>query len=197
MSSGKVIGYAMAVVLVLAMVWVFLVAPPCDGKYQFKLGGAEYFFFTCEPSTKTDGQSDSCKALIINIEAENFNAGQSQNICNNCHTQPGENYGPNVITDIAPNGGHKVVYDFSVDCTDTYQFEVMYAANVSRPLEVLIDGNSVFNACCSETTGGWHLPSQMWKVQGNIKLIKGNRRLTLRTNGNMPHIRRLRFTPIK
>ncbi len=44
----KVISWAIAAILVLAMTWVFLVAPPCQGHYKLKIGAEEYFFFECK-----------------------------------------------------------------------------------------------------------------------------------------------------
>lgn len=50
----KVISWATAVILVLAMIWVFVVAPPCEGHFQLKIGGEEHFFFDCkQPSGNT------------------------------------------------------------------------------------------------------------------------------------------------
>ncbi len=64
----KIIKWAIAVILVLAMIWVFFVAPPCNGNYQLKIGGENYFLFDCKTSGISPASKSAQNQATVDVE---------------------------------------------------------------------------------------------------------------------------------
>ena len=64
LSSQQIISYAIALILIMAMIWVFLISKPCDGNYKLKIGGSEYFLFECTNSNENSSNSNTGNGSI-------------------------------------------------------------------------------------------------------------------------------------
>lgn len=67
LSSAQIISYFIGIVLVILAGWIFL-HPPCNGNYQFKVGGSEYLFFECD-KTSESGSDNSLQRSLDEYEA--------------------------------------------------------------------------------------------------------------------------------
>jgi hypothetical protein len=86
-------------------------------------------------------------------------------------------------------------FDFDVDVGGKYRLEIEYAALESRPVEISINGSVVAGAGLALTTESW--TAQQWKEQGDVVLRPGKNTLRLYRPSVFPHIRTVRFTPVK
>ncbi len=68
----KPISYALAIILVAAMAWVFVIAPPCEGNYELQIGGEEYFLFKCKQPDLGPGTDRENVVISIPGTAEIF-----------------------------------------------------------------------------------------------------------------------------
>jgi hypothetical protein len=96
-------------------------------------------------------------------------------------------YGP------APNWAE---YDFRVAGEGEYDIWIEYAADESRPVDILLNGRTVSTNALAGATGGWHLGNQRLSRQGTVRLSGGLNTLRLERNNVFPHIRTIRLVPM-
>lgn len=77
-----------------------------------------------------------------------------------------------------------------------YQVYVTYAAEGSRPLRLLVDGQSQLENVAAEPTGSWKQDSRQKRSAGEIRIARTNADLRLETmqpNQSWPHFKELRL----
>lgn len=130
-----------------------------------------------------------CKFENVKIDASSFI--ESTNICNNCH-----NYGAGIITNKnSTDQENKAVYEVNIKCSGQYEIEIYYAAAESRPLQLLVNNETINSNACNGTTGGFKSRYLKWEKQGLVTMEEGINRVELYRNSYFPHIRSIRFTP--
>lgn len=135
------------------------------------------------------GLREACAAPLT-IEASAFDRG---NVRVSVTGQPYAD-GPGCIW----HGGaspDKAEYYIEFPADGAYALEALYAAQDSRPVNILLDDVAVHTGFTS-TTGGWTTKTARWERQLVLtKVVAGTRKLTLLRNGPMPHICALRLEP--
>ena len=71
----KIISYALAAILILAMIWVFFVTPPCQGAYKLQIGGSKYFLFECTGSGDTSDVARQ-KVIVLSVDHKDKTVGK-------------------------------------------------------------------------------------------------------------------------
>lgn len=104
-----------------------------------------------------------------------------------------------VIHNAAPYGSapNWVEYDFSVASEGEYELWIEYAADESRPVDILLNGRTVLTNALAGATGGWHLRNQQFSRQCTIHLSGGLNTLRLERSNVFPHVRTLRLVPMQ
>lgn len=107
-------------------------------------------------------------------------------------------YGVDVIHNAPPynNRPNMVEYQFNVQAGGRYLLEAEYAAANSRPVELVINGQTVRNAALNEVTGCWTPNCQRWLSQGEVTLRTGENIMRVQSTSVFPHIRAFRFQPV-
>ncbi len=104
-----------------------------------------------------------------------------------------EQYGSaqTVITRTGNAGRQHTEFDVTLASAGRRQLEVRYAAQTSRPVRVLLDGELVFDGALAETTGSWNPEGQRWTRVGVLELRAGRNVLRLEREHDMPHLDKL------
>jgi len=89
-----------------------------------------------------------------------------------------------------------VEYDLTVETTGLFQLELRYAARLSRPGKILIDGKVAREGAIAHTTGGWEPEYQRWHAEGFIKAATKQFTLRIESEPMMSHIDQIRLTPL-
>jgi hypothetical protein len=76
----------------------------------------------------------------------------------------------------------------------TYQVSAEYAAEESRPMELLIDGYPVTDEAMSEPTTGWFEADLQWATIAYVQLSSEAHVVAVRRSGAIPHLRQLKLT---
>ena len=99
---------------------------------------------------------------------------------------------------ISDPGGQKnfAEYDLTVETTGLFQLELRYAARLSRPGRILIDGKVAREGALANTTGGWEPEHQRWHTEGLIKAVTKQFTLRIESEPMMSHIDQIRLTPL-
>jgi hypothetical protein len=116
------------------------------------------------------------------IEAEAFHAG---NVVSST-----DGYGEGIGV-IATSGAGFAEYQLDVERAGTYALEVRYAAALSRPLSVLLNGEKAADNVLGGVTGTWFPDSQRWSVEARIRLESGMNTLKFNSGKVYPHIDKL------
>ena len=116
------------------------------------------------------------------IEAEAFHRGNVKRLS--------DGYGEGIGI-IATSGTGFAEYDLDVDRAGEYQLEVRHAAADSRPLMLIINGETVPESIAGQVTGNWYPIGQRWFTAGRLKLNAGKNTLRLYSSKVYPHIDRL------
>ena len=88
--------------------------------------------------------------------------------------------------------------DFRCETTaGPHEVWVEYAAFEPRPMALLLDGLVMRRDAVAEVTGGWNEADADWRFQGGANLTAGPHSVTLRGNGNIPHLRRVALVPVE
>ena len=87
-------------------------------------------------------------------------------------------------------------YDLRVETTGLFQLELRYAARLSRPGQILIDGKVAREGAIAHTTGGWEPEHQRWHTEGFIKAVTKQFTLRIESEPMMSHIDQIRLTPL-
>ena len=77
-----------------------------------------------------------------------------------------------------------------------FQLELRYAARLSRPGKILIDGKVAREGAIAHTTGGWEPEYQRWHAEGFIKAATKQFTLRIESEPMMSHIDQIRLTPL-
>jgi len=90
----KYIAIALAGSISVAVLWVVLVTPPCQGDYRLEIGGEKYFLFTCVAPLVPNpmAQAPTCEAIIF-IKELGWTGGHKTNFCKSKGYNAG-NYNP-------------------------------------------------------------------------------------------------------
>ena len=124
------------------------------------------------------------------IEAENYARGNASKVF--------DGYGEGIGVII--NGGkfpNVAEYDVSVEKPGPYQIELRYAANESRPVNLIINGRMAKADAGGETTGSWNPDTQTWFVEGIFTLKGGKNTIRLERKSYFPHFDKLIVFPSK
>jgi formylglycine-generating enzyme required for sulfatase activity len=94
------------------------------------------------------------------------------------------------------NGGptpNQAEYDLDFPVTANYKLSVLYTAQQSRPVNILLDG-TVIQQGLAGTTGSWSTSQATWEYQGTIRISKGRHTIGLSCPGPcICHVCALRF----
>lgn len=88
-------------------------------------------------------------------------------------------------------------YDFEIPSNGRYLLQFRYAAKVSRPMQLSINGRTTNERALGEVTGDWYPPSQRWHSEGVHKFNKGTAVIRIESKAVMPHIDRVRLLHIQ
>jgi hypothetical protein len=79
-----------------------------------------------------------------------------------------------------------------------YTVTVKYAALVSRPLDISVNGVTVIQNAFAATTGGWDVQHRSTFPAGKVSLVTGNNtiRISCPNAQAFPHVNQLSLTPI-
>ncbi len=104
-----------------------------------------------------------------------------------------EQYGSaqTVITRTGNAGRQYTEFDVTVASAGRRQLEVRYAAQSSRPVRVLLDGELAIDGALADTTGSWNPDGQRWTRVGVLELRAGRNVLRLEREHDMPHLDKL------
>lgn len=136
----------------------------------------------------------TCGAKPIEFAASTFSFGQ--NIATDTSSISGGCWNGLVLN--APpyrdvlNAGR---WNFNVEKSGMYQFEIEYASAESRPVSISINGASAVPAL-SAITGGFCGSDVTTSIIGIFQLEAGGNVVTITRNSFFPHLKTLRFTPI-
>ncbi|MDD2600049.1 MAG: SUMF1/EgtB/PvdO family nonheme iron enzyme [Kiritimatiellae bacterium] len=84
--------------------------------------------------------------------------------------------------------------EFPVD--GDYTLEIQYAAQTSRPVDILLDGAKIHTGL-KAVTGSWNTKSAGWEKQCVMRVTAGMRLITLRRSDAFPHICALRIEAVE
>lgn len=126
------------------------------------------------------------------IPATDFRRDESHNVGENL------NYGGGIITNWPPEVDHEniVTYDVTIDEPGRYEISVDYAALLSRPVTVDVNGTLVTNSALAGTTGGWTWQNITHATVGSAAFKMGLNKLRITRYSAIPHIRRIYLTKL-
>ncbi|MCZ6793154.1 MAG: DUF1549 domain-containing protein, partial [Planctomycetota bacterium] len=105
------------------------------------------------------------------------------------------NWGPGI--GVLLHEGH-AEYDLELPRGGRYQLELRYAAQESRPVRIIVNGDVVKDDGARDVTGGWHAKHQRWHVEGAFDFRRGRNVVRLeRRSGPVPHIDKLLLVPVE
>jgi hypothetical protein len=87
-------------------------------------------------------------------------------------------------------------WDITVPTGGTYQLDIRYSAQESRPMNLLLNGKEIFKNVVKEITGSWTPETQQWETTGVLTLQSGKNILRLERSGAIPHIDKFALAPI-
>lgn len=125
---------------------------------------------------------------FVLIEAETFNRGNG--------LRSSEGYGEGIGILIS-SGPTKVEYDVNIAKTDIYTLHMRYAAQQSRPGELIVNDKLINEKSVGNVTGTWYPDSQKWHLEGTFPLNAGNNILKFEWSTPTPHIDKLLLMPTK
>ncbi len=77
-----------------------------------------------------------------------------------------------------------------------YRLSIRYAAMESRPMRLTLDETVIAESALAAKTGGWLPPDQRWEEVGEFDLGEGRHLLRAEREGPVPHLDRMRWTPL-
>lgn len=154
---------------------------------RYLLAAAELQKAHQQPQPRRSAQARQKQPFVIVdgaavLEAEAFHRG-------NIETQT-TGYGEGIGVVLSRGEGF-VEYDVDVVQPGTYQLEVRFAAQSSRPVQVRVNGLVVDDAVAGQETGSWYPAGQRWFPGGQFELKEGRNTIRLQRDGVFPHIDRL------
>jgi hypothetical protein len=124
------------------------------------------------------------------IEAENYARG---NVLKDSTTY-GQGIGVIYNKGELPNFAE---YDVTIEKTGVYQLELRYAAAESRPVQLVINGETVKADVSGRATGSWNPDTQTWEIAGLIPLAAGMNTIRLERAQPFPHFDKLLIVPAR
>ncbi|MER9965061.1 DUF4157 domain-containing protein [Mesorhizobium sp. M0045] len=109
------------------------------------------------------------------------------------------NYGKDVLHNMPPYGNDRpnaANFNFRVPVAGRYELNIEYAAAQSRPVSIIINGQTVAGVALSDTTGGWEIDQQTWHDLFGVNLNAGQNTIRIERPHVFPHIRTIAFQPI-
>ena len=97
-------------------------------------------------------------------------------------------YGEGIGIIAGPGGKNEGELDIDVSVDGTYFVAARYAAQDSRPTQLLIDGQLINSKALGEVTGSWYPDTQRWFLQGTVSLVAGKHLVRLERDGPIPHV---------
>lgn len=134
------------------------------------------------PAAETSG--------AIVLEAEKFNRG---NLVRD-FTSYGKDIGVVYNAGKLPNFAE---YDFTTTFEGIHQIDTRHAAAETRPVKMLIDGESVGEPVAAHVTGSWTPETQKWNFAAFVSLKRGKHKLRIERNGPVPHFDKFAVVPRK
>lgn len=129
----------------------------------------------------------------ITVLAKDFDVANSQNVALG---GPSNTYGADVLLNAPPYGDvpNRAYFRFIVPKGrgGAYQLDAEYAAMVSRPVYINLNGVPLRNKL-SATTGCWQVTCQQIVTQGSVTLKEGVNSMTVYRSSVFPHIRKFIF----
>lgn len=119
----------------------------------------------------------------ITIEAEKFDRG------NFAPDFDGFGKGIGIIHTV--DGSNFAEWDIIVPTAGTYQLELRYAAQESRPVRLKLNGQTILEDAATKVTGSWQPDGQQWEPQGIFPFVAGKNTLRLESKGAIPHFDKL------
>jgi formylglycine-generating enzyme required for sulfatase activity len=90
---------------------------------------------------------------------------------------------------VMPN---RVEYVIEFPATSDYPLSALYAAQQSRPVEIIVDGKLAHKGLAG-VTGSWQTKSAKWEKQCTLQIERGQHSIVLQRDGAFPHICALRL----
>ncbi|GAB4456837.1 MAG: hypothetical protein OHK0029_15430 [Armatimonadaceae bacterium] len=87
-------------------------------------------------------------------------------------------------------------WDVTVPAAQTYQLDIRYSAQESRPFKLLVNGKEAVQEAAKEVTGSWTPETQQWETVGTFPLQAGKNVLRLERGGAIPHVDKLALAPV-
>lgn len=81
-----------------------------------------------------------------------------------------------------------VKYRFVTDLPGEYQLQILYASNISRSVELIVNDELVASNALSKATGGWDNKDRQWSEIYPVLLEAGDNTLMLRRSSVFPHL---------
>ena len=107
----------------------------------------------------------------------------------------GSSWGRDIVLNSPPYAPkfNLVEYTFSAPLAGKYRLQALMAAAASRPLQVTVNGATVFGSAFGDVTGGWRESDAQWVTAGDVILVAGTNTLTLTQQQFLPHLVRFRL----
>lgn len=113
-------------------------------------------------------------------------------VCKGCLS-----YGPDVVTNKdGIQRANMVEYDLDLPNSGKYRIEVQYAAQQSRPVDIIVNGGQRTKGL-GETTGGWAATTAEYFDQGIFEFKRGTNKLRFESTSVFPHIRKISISCIE
>ncbi len=126
--------------------------------------------------------------MRLMIEAESFARGNA--------LRDTDNYGKGIGVIHTGNAPTHAEWDISVPSAGTYQLELRYAAEQSRPVKILLNGAAIRSDAAGSATGGWFPDNQRWEPQAVVALKAGKNVLRIERSDAIPHIDKIALIPV-
>jgi mono/diheme cytochrome c family protein len=136
-----------------------------------------------------DPQAARDRGALV-IEAENYTRGNTLKDTTNYGKEIGVILNQGELPNVAE-------YDVPIEAAGMYQLEIRYAAAGARPVELLINGETVKTDAAGKTTGSWNPDTQTWEVVGFFPLRSGANTIRLQRDQPFPHIDKLLLVPAR
>jgi hypothetical protein len=88
-------------------------------------------------------------------------------------------------------------YEVEDSVAGDYQLDLRYASGDPRPVNVILNGETVLTGAAGSVTGGFFPPQQRWELAGVVPLRPGKNVVRLERDGPFPHLDKLLLTPRK
>ena len=162
------------------------------GRYEFKAGKNVLRFEV--PNVMSHIDQIALAPVLHNLsterEAEHYDRGNFSKI------YQGYGEGIGITATSRSNEPTFIEYDLKSIGKGEHILQFRYAANTSRPMKLLFDGQLLNKEAFSNITGGWNPEHQKWVTEGKVILTKPVHTLRVEANNVSAHLDKLRFIPL-